>query len=415
MKALIFIFCVFLQQAFAQFHTPGTVAAMTYPPIQNTIQGLLFSDDFNRASLGANWSISNSANITVSGNSMVCVGAGDVTHWASYTAYPFQGENWTITWQQWISVTNASSYGLCVGIRSMDPIYGTGPRSYAIEFSTASVNKDKLVLFDSGFNAISSTGHISPPTATNDVMLCSLSFSNSWLLASATNTTRGGSVSLVTNALSMAQSYLRPFVRYVTVWPVGGTTYVDNLSLSNSATVPGSALLIGNSISDGYYSSNVLSRFFSVMQSADATTIYNCSASSDMTSTILSVMPQLLSYSPSKVYLMIGGNDVLNQGVNGELADTWKTNYLNITSNFTGRGISVYHLLPTPRNGTDLRPLTNFISTSYAAGNVIDTWSPLLSGNYGISATYDSGDGTHPNAAGHLLIGQTITNSGKFP
>jgi lysophospholipase L1-like esterase len=61
-----------------------------------------------------------------------------------------------------------------------------------------------------------------------------------------------------------------------------------------------------------------------------------------------------------------------------------------------------------PRNTADLSGLRNWIASSYPANDIIDTWTPLGGGSSRLNSAYDSGDGVHPNDAGHLLIGQII-------
>jgi hypothetical protein len=73
-------------------------------------------------------------------------------------------------------------------------------------------------------------------------------------------------------------------------------------------------------------------------------------------------------------------------------------------------GVRVKHCLPTPINPKDLTPLTNWISTTYPARDVIDDWTALVVNTTNLNPIYDNydHDGVHPNDAGHLLIGQII-------
>ena len=382
------------------------------PPLSSTI----FSDDFNRVGLGESWTIYNGATIGIgvgdNANMMECDGSGTLTEFASWTSSPMQGENWNMTWIQHAASISSTTYGTYVGMRATDPTDGVTVRSYAaaVGYSTGSVGD--LFISDSSFNAIKSSVALSPIPEASDVLLCSFSYNVSTLTFYVTNTTQGGSLTLSTNCLDFGATYLRPEIGYPTVWAIGGYVMIDNLAVRNTATTANSDLLIGDSIGDGYASTDATNRFFGIMQKASAGTIYNCSASSDMTAQVLMVMPQLLSYQPAKVYLMIGGNDIYH----GVATDTWKTNYLNIVSNFTGRGISVYHLLPTPRTANDLTALTNFIISTYPS-SYIDTWTPLVAPDgHSLTNTCDIGDGVHPNDLGHLRVGQAITNAyGKFP
>ena len=102
--------------------------------------------------------------------------------------------------------------------------------------------------------------------------------------------------------------------------------------------------------------------------------------------------------------LKIGGNDLYF----GYPAAQWQAQYSNLVAQLKANGINVKHCLPTPRNPVDVTPLKMWISTNYPSGDVIDTWTPLLNGVSSLDPAYDSGDGVHPNDAGHAVLSQII-------
>jgi len=55
-----------------------------------------------------------------------------------------------------------------------------------------------------------------------------------------------------------------------------------------------------------------------------------------------------------------------------------------------------------------LRPLKDWITSRYPAGDIIDTWTSFVTNAFSLKPIYDSGDGVHPNDLGHLLLGQII-------
>jgi hypothetical protein len=89
----------------------------------------------------------------------------------------------------------------------------------------------------------------------------------------------------------------------------------------------------------------------------------------------------------------------------------WQANYSNLGSTLQANGIKVKYCLPPPRSGTDMRPLKNWMQANYPVGDIIDTSTPTLSGTYSLNPAYDSGDGTHPNDAGHQVLAQTILSN----
>jgi lysophospholipase L1-like esterase len=133
-------------------------------------------------------------------------------------------------------------------------------------------------------------------------------------------------------------------------------------------------------------------------------TVCNDSSSYNTTSDAISILPEILAHQPTTVILKMGGNDVQF----GHPPGQWQTDYTNLVTQLRSNGIIAKHCLPIPRRNLDLTPLKDFILTNYPAGDVIDTWTPLLMGTFSLSTNYDSGDGVHPNDAGHAVISQAI-------
>src|SRR5262249_9204379 len=141
--------------------------------------------------------------------------------------------------------------------------------------------------------------------------------------------------------------------------------------------------------------------FVSVLQSSFAEAVCNNSSPYNTTSDALSSLPEVLVQQPDTAILMIGGNDVQF----GVSASQWQAQYSNFVAQLQANGVHVKHCV-LPRNNADLRPLRDWIASSYSTNDVIDTWTPFLSGTSQLKSIYDSGDGLHPNDAGHLLLGQ---------
>jgi lysophospholipase L1-like esterase len=125
-----------------------------------------------------------------------------------------------------------------------------------------------------------------------------------------------------------------------------------------------------------------------------------------MTNT-LSLLPEILAHQPSTAILVVGANDLQF----GYPTTQWQTQYSNLTTQLQLAGIQVKHCLSPPRNVVDLTPLNNWISTNYPAKDVINLWTPFLQGAHSLNPAYDSGDGVHPNDAGHLLMGTIISTN----
>jgi hypothetical protein len=101
---------------------------------------------------------------------------------------------------------------------------------------------------------------------------------------------------------------------------------------------------------------------------------------------------------------MIAGNDLAFHYP----ASQWQSGYSNLVFQLQASGARVKHCFPTPRNNVNLLPLKNWISTNFPAKDVIDTWTPFLTGTSSLKPAYDGGDGVHPNDAGHFLLSSII-------
>jgi lysophospholipase L1-like esterase len=189
-------------------------------------------------------------------------------------------------------------------------------------------------------------------------------------------------------------------------YPSSGTVYVESVSFTINHRKPVRFIVVGASISDGYNASDYAHSYVSIIQSNFSETVCNDSSSYNSTSNSVSVLPEILAHQPGTAILMIGGNDLLF----GYPTAQWQLQYSNLVAQLQANGVKVKHCLNTPRNNTDLRPLNNWITNNYPAADIIDTWTPLLQGTYMLNPAFDSGDGLHPNDAGHQLIGQIISS-----
>jgi lysophospholipase L1-like esterase len=112
---------------------------------------------------------------------------------------------------------------------------------------------------------------------------------------------------------------------------------------------------------------------------------------------------------PKKVFVMLGTNDIGN----GVSSATWQANLTTIYNAFTNAGIGCVFLCPPPSNNFDASVVKTWLNTNYST-HYIDTYTPLVGTGTGLNASYNSGDGTHPNDAGHALIASTILNHSLY-
>ena len=165
--------------------------------------------------------------------------------------------------------------------------------------------------------------------------------------------------------------------------------------------------MIGASMGEGYNASDYSKAFISIVQSNFTQKVCNESASYNTTTNSINVLPEILAQQPRTAILMLGGNDMQF----GYPTNQWQSAYSNLVVQLQANGVRVKHCLNPPRNIVNLIPLRDWITANYPASDIIDTWTPLLSGTNSLNPVYDSGDGIHPNDAGHLLIGNIISTN----
>ena len=181
---------------------------------------------------------------------------------------------------------------------------------------------------------------------------------------------------------------------------IGGNIKVDYFKVVVNDLKYIHDLFVGDSITHGAYATNLSTRF-----AASVSDSYQVSAGSgDGTKPVLDKIVNLISYNPVRVFLMIGGNDILN----GVASGTYQANYTSIVTQLKAAGIQVIHLLATPRTPTNITALNTWIQSTFTSDVIVDTFTPLLGSGTSLNATYDCGDGVHPNQSGHTLIASTI-------
>ncbi|WP_347218132.1 GDSL-type esterase/lipase family protein [Chryseobacterium sp.] len=128
----------------------------------------------------------------------------------------------------------------------------------------------------------------------------------------------------------------------------------------------------------------------------------------DVTTSLLSLMPEVRKINPKKALIMMGGNDILFNVA----PEVWKQNLRDIRNSHVAAGIQVIHCFPTPRAGAG--QLIDFIKNEplFKTDAKIDTNTPLMNGGTDVlAAVYDSGDGLHPSEAGHAKIAEIVNKA----
>jgi len=374
--------------------------------------GLLFSDDFNRSdgAPGANYEVQNDspASLSIVSNKLVVVGGGEVDDWAKWSAYNVALENWTLTANFVATDKSSTSYGILFEL--LEDAYGSGAgASIGVSLTTA----DNGTLFLHSIDGVTYTTRATSSAVgftAGDSMSVTWTRAGLTMSATLTNVTTSASVSA-----NFTYDFNYPYVKgppnggNFAIGALGGTQNVTYWSATGNTKKNSTVVFIGDSITEGYYAgTGFAQRWQAVVTDRLGWSSVSAAHSGNITADALTYMPEILALRPCLAIMMIGGNDV-----HFGIADaTMKANYASIHDQLVAAGITVIHCLATPRDAVDMRTFNSWIGSTYGGPEkVIDTFTPLKTGDYGLHTTYDITDGIHPNAAGHALIGSTVAGA----
>jgi lysophospholipase L1-like esterase len=406
---------VFLPQANYTWYDPSPAKQLRFYRIvpgptsigstawETTPVGAVVFDDFNRSSLGTNYVVLSGANVSISSNQLF-FNQTDVNYSRQVYYQPWQtcSDEWTIRWSQRFAALDANSRGVGVGIKNFQT-FGGNDRGYngLLCGAGAYMGKVQIQRFDGSGQVLVGSGP-SMALAAGDIVDCSLSRSGWTLTASATNRANAQS-SAVSILFNTPPASFAPTISRLCFYPLSGAVWLDDFSFTINRRKPARFIVIGGSSSDGYNASTHERAFVNVIQTNFVERVCNDSSCYNTVGDSLNALPEILAQQPGTAILLIGGNDVYF----GVPAAQWQQNYSNLVAQLSASGVKVKHCA-VPRNTADLSGLRNWIASTYAANDIIDTWTPLGGGSSRLNSAYDSGDGVHPNDAGHVLIGQII-------
>jgi lysophospholipase L1-like esterase len=382
------------------FSNPARVA--NFGNWEATPIGAVWSDNFNRAALGTNWILLGGVNASIATNQLV-FDETDIatTRQAYYQPWLLCSDQWTIQWSQRFEALTANSWGVGVGIKNFQAA-GGNDRNFSGLLLGAGPDLGRMAIQRQDGTALIPLASGAPMVLTAGQTLdCSLTRSG-WAFSATASNRANGQVSSATFKLS--PPLLTPTISRVCCYPLGGRIYLDDLSYTINHKKPARYIIVGASISEGYTATAYEKSYRQVIQSNFTESVCNDSSSFNTTSNSLSALPEILAHRPGTVVLKIGSNDLYF----GYPASQWQTQYASLAALLRASGIRVRHCLPLPRNNVDVTPLVSWIYSNYPSNEVINTWTPFLQGAHSLNPAYDSGDGVHPNDAGHLLLGQII-------
>jgi hypothetical protein len=99
------------------FSNPERLAGLSSGAWETSDVGAVWADDFNRASLGANWIILGTANASITANELRFSETSDNSaRQVYYQPWLTCSDAWTIRWTQRFGVLDANSFGIGIGV-----------------------------------------------------------------------------------------------------------------------------------------------------------------------------------------------------------------------------------------------------------------------------------------------------------
>jgi len=375
-----------------------------------TPYGSLISESFSSLS---DWTqTSPDTAFSVSGGDLLIdksVGGGyNFNDYMAQTAYGGSCiENYTITVPFKLTEISAGSTGFAVGVRSTATWYSN--LHNIVQFNTNSGAGGKKIYFYMGGATTATTSSAAALTcAVNDECTLVLTMENNAangykLTATATNITNPNSIS---HSYTFGESYPQtigvPPTSYFSIYALVGTVTLHSFDVTTSMYKNANFNVIGNSITRGLYSASYAARWGTTIFSGSSKINYAMGGPGDRTESILHRLPEIKAFNAKNLILAYGGNDL--EG--GVAIATVQSNYRNIYNQLVKNGRTIYHCKPTPRDAYDFTTWNAWLDSNFT--NVIDTWTPLKGVGTDLGATYDSGDGIHPNAAGHTAMSNAV-------
>lgn len=381
------------------------------PTVNNTYQqfGTLLNDSFARASLGQNYAIQGStATWTCDGSKLTTtLGTGVLQrlNWLYGNSFEKCTVSATV---KLITTPSASTAGLSVGFSDFASpdvertVFGQINCTNTANGGKASVHSYDGTTDTTQVTAASALG----TPALNDVYQLDLVKSivggfNKYDLTVTRTVGGAGSTNAAWTTTSEAQGNS---TGYFALFAHGGSFEITNMTVTVQDYQGIDDLFIGDSITHGYDGTDLTTRWASLVGASQAPRTFEVSAGNgDMTHNVLRKLASIRDYGASRVFLMIGGNDAAG----GVSSTVYQPQYTAIRNFLKGTGATVVHCLSTPRDAFDNTGLNTFIS-GFTDDIVIDTFTPLKGSGTDLGATWDSGDGVHPNQTGMNLISTTV-------
>lgn len=182
----------------------------------------------------------------------------------------------------------------------------------------------------------------------------------------------------------------------------GGHAVINSIKIS--VAYPNAKYgLIGDSITQGRFATTYAEGWGSVFRTSYLDDTLLCGAPSakiaDWTAENIAVVAKM---KPKYAIVMLGTNDATFLATLPEM----QADYTAVISEIESHGIIPIAIGIPPCNQYVPADFNDWLQATYS--HYVDCYTPLLGTGVTMAPAYDSGDGVHPNSAGHALIASTI-------
>lgn len=354
----------------------------------------VFADEFNRATIGSDY--------TVNGGTFACnprlVLSGGTDVFTNYIS-----RNYTTGFENWTNVIdfkiNALGYGFGFTIKS--PVL-----DFTIKLCCGVTDLGKIKVYGYGTNLHSTSINAAPLTIDRkyrfkiikrkDLFIFIIEdhyFNEIWRYTWISNI-----------SISSAVASL-PKTGNPSITNFGGDIEISKWEFIANEFYNPILAIIGDSITQCYFANTMIKRWADIQQQPFRRSILGCGG--DTAAIAYTRLADINLLMPKNVLIFLGANETSTT--------TFNTNLTNIITYLLA-------LSPTPRiiftscipktssdraaYNTVIRNLCTAYSLQY-----INIYTPLKGTGFSLATAYDSGDGIHPNNAGHALIGLTVKNN----
>lgn len=358
--------------------------------------GLLFSDNFARSSLGANYTAVGSQTVTFPSSLYMQI-AGGLDYTNNVYRNTYNGYNRHVDSVRFTQVTvSGSSYGLVINFYDPDG-FATG---FRCQFGTASGGLANIYLRDyAGVQLM--VGGASLTVSSGDSLLAIVRRVDNVITATYKNLTVGGSDSTTLVFIYPTNSIgSQPATGHHAVGCLGGTVNISYWSVNSNEPKRVTAFQ-GDSRYCGGYLASVMSKSIPYQLFLGFRDLFSkLGGAGDKTSDANNTFPQLDSLSPANVLYALGINDATNSVA---LA-TFSANVVAYVTHCIGKGINVILMDLPPNNSFATKIYSDTLRAIAARYNltiVNGVYDALRTGtSYN---TLYSADGTHENDAAYTI------------